>query len=384
MAGFLSVAGLSSVLRPALKLCNLNMRSHSKSREKRVTIKDIAKVAGVTHGTVSRALNDSPLVKVETAKRIKRIAKRMGYRPDRIAQSLKRRRTKTIGLIIPDILNPFFATITHGVEEKATELGYHVILVNTNRDLVREASEIKLLCERKVDGLVICPISYGSAKHLRRFKNESPFILLGSNMPGLVVDYVVSDDVQGAYLATTHLIDLGHRRIAHISDPSNTSPAESRTTGYKKALLERKIRVEENLVVPGGANIDSGYNAAGKLFEMPDPPTAIFAANDLTAIGVLALAKERSISVPEELAVVGYDDIEIAKYVEPPLTTVAQDKRRLGRLAVQLLCDKLNSQEETDIHQIVVQPTLVVRASSRTASKSVLNLSKVTVESPSS
>ena len=145
--------------------------------KKKVTIRDIAKVAGVTHGTVSRALRGSPLVRAETAERIKSIARNMGYRPNRIAQSLRQKRTKTIGLVIPDISNPFFSTLTCGVEEKASELEYHVILVNTSRDLDKEASEIELLRERMVEGLIICPVSYGSAGHLKCLKNEIPFVL---------------------------------------------------------------------------------------------------------------------------------------------------------------------------------------------------------------
>ena len=195
----------------------------SKMAKKRVTIREIAKVAKVTHSTVSRALNNSPLVKPETAERIRNIAELMGYRPNRIARSLKQGNTNTIGLVIPDISNPFFSIIAYSVEKKAKELGYHVILVNTNRNLDNEANHIAFLCERMVDGLIICPASYGSAKHLKYFKDEIPLVLLASNIPDLDVDYVMSDDVQGAYLATIHLIDLGHRRIAHISDPPNTS-----------------------------------------------------------------------------------------------------------------------------------------------------------------
>ena len=337
-----------------------------------VTIKDIAKAVGVSHSTVSRALNKSSLVNERTLARIRQMAGEMGYRPNVIAQGLKRKGTKTIALVVPDIANPYFITVAIGVQEKMRAFGYHMILANTNRNLETESEEIKLLCHRMIDGLVICPLSEASVPCLGYLReHEVPFVIVSRDVKGIATPVVLPDDFYGAYLATAHLADLGHTRIAHIAGPEKASVTVDRIAGYKAALSERGLSTDGQLVTMGPLDMSGGYEGARTFLERDDPPTAIFAANDLIAIGVLGYARERGIRIPEDIALVGFDDIEVARYLEVPLTTVAQPAREIGNRAGELLYEALHSPSETPFHRVIMRPTLVIRESSGAARREV-------------
>ena len=338
-----------------------------------VTIKDIAKAVGVSHSTVSRALNRSSLVNERTLARICQMAEEMEYRPNVIAQGLKRKGTKTIALVVPDIANPYFITLAIGVQEKMRTFGYHMILANTNRDLETEAEEIKVLCHRMIDGLVICPLSEASVECLSYLRAQKvPFVVVSRDVKGIAAPVVLPDDFYGAYLATAHLADLGHTRIAHIAGPQKASVTENRIAGYKAALSERGLSTDEQLVTMGPFDITGGYEGARTFLERADFPTAIFAANDLIAIGVLGYIREKGLRVPEDIALVGFDDIEVARHLEVPLTTVAQPTRGIGNRAGELLYEALNSLSGSPFPRIVMRPTLVVRKSGGAARMEVV------------
>jgi len=293
------------------------------------------------------------------------MAEEMGYRPNVIAQGLKRKGTKTIALVVPDISNPYFITVAIGVQEKIRAFGYHMILANTNRNLETEAEEIEVLCHRMIDGLVICPLSEASVTCLSYLRaHKVPFVIVSRDIRGIDITAVLPDDFYGAYLATAHLADLGHTRIAHIAGPWKSSVTEDRIAGYKAALSERGLSTDEKLIVTGPFDMSGGYEGGRRFLERDDPPTAIFAANDLIAIGVLGYTREKGLRVPEDIALVGFDDIEVARYLEVPLTTVAQPAREIGNRAGELLYEALNSPSESPFSRVIMRPTIVIRESS--------------------
>ncbi len=316
-----------------------------------VSIKDIARLAGVSHSTVSRALHKSPLIPLATAQRIQQIAQEQGYTASAIARSLVTRRTQAIGVVVTSIADPFNGDVVAGIEEVANERGYSVILATSQADPDRELAVVRSCQERRVDGILVASSRVGALYMPILSELEIPIVLI-NNQHGSDFAYSIRiDNVHGMRLATEHLLELGHTRIAYVGDRFGLHSDEERFAGYSEALQARQISLDKALIVRGDGKADEGAAALDQLLEARSRPTAVACYNDMTAIGLMRRAQELGISVPEELSVTGFDDIPFAAFARPPLTTVRQPRRDMGRQAMKLLFALLSGEpaEKTSV-----------------------------------
>jgi len=336
------------------------MKSHP------VTIKDIARELGVSPSTVSRALKDHPDISEETRRHVRELADRMKYKPNAIALSLKNRKSNVVGVIIPQIVHYFFSSVISGIEEVAGKYGYSVMIAQSNELFDKEVEAMAALADGRIDGLLIS-ISKETVKyeHLRQFKEEGIEIVFFDRVPDeFKSDSVVIDDFQGALKAVQHLIDGGHKRILHLAGPQTRLIGRKRLKGYLQALENNRIPFDEKLVVPCDS-FDAALNMMPELVSSGLQFDAVFTVNDFTAAGVIQALKKLGKTVPEDMAVVGYGDDDIAKMIDPTLTTVRQPGKEMGARAMELLHKRLSSLDESnDIISEVLQAELVQRNSS--------------------
>jgi len=334
--------------------------------EPRITIIDVARAASVHPSTVSRVLNGRAELSLlpETRQRVLATARRLGYRPSALARSLRLRRTFTLGMLIPDITNPFFPPIIKGAEDTAHARGYNVILCNTEDSSEREATYLRVLRERQVDGLLIASSFTADTVIADLRKERFPFVLVNRGSSRGADDLgVLADNRAGMSSAIDHLVELGHRRIGIVAGPQTTTTGHERLAFAKSALRARRVRLDESLVaVSEGFSEETGYRAARRVFRAGAPPTAVVCANDLIALGVLRAAHEVGLSVPAELSIVGFNDIPLAGRFDPPLTTVRVPQQEMGARAATLLIAELEG-EPIEARRVLVDATLVVRAS---------------------
>ncbi len=328
-----------------------------------VTIKDIAEHAGVSIATVSYVVNGSRHVSPELTERVLNAVEELGYSPNEIARSLRLKQTNTIGLLIPDNSNPFFSEIAKGVEDAGFESGYNVILCNSNWKIEREVAYLELLRSRRVDGVIYHTTATDIDQIIPLIERGVPVIVLFREVDDLNVDSIRIDNHHAGHIATQHLVDLGHRQIACIKPASDERPSAFRVDGYKDALKESDIEWQESLIIPGDNRIEGGMEAAGLLLESGREFTALFAGNDAMAIGAMRAFREKGILVPSDISIVGVDDIQLASFTEPPLTTVAQPKYDAGRLAVELLLSRMDSDSDQGPKELVLDLELVQRKS---------------------
>lgn len=334
----------------------------------RVSIKDIARAAEVSHSTVSRALSDSPLVSAETKLRIQRLADEMGYSPDAQARSLVMGRTQTIGVVVTTITDPFIAEVVQSIETTAHQHNYSVILASSKSEPEREIAAVEMLHSKRVDGVVVTSSRVGALYQAHLDRLGVPVVLLNSHTKesGSYTFSINVDNRHGGFLATAHLIELSHRRIAYIAGPANHSDDLDRLAGYREALAWAGVPFDPALIVAGTGEAGGGQKALPQLLALDPRPTAAFCYNDMTAIGLLHAARAQGLDIPGDLALVGFDDIPFASYVQPPLTTVAQPKPEMGRRAVEMVLALLAETADglEAVSDILVQGELVVRASS--------------------
>ncbi|MDF2760420.1 MAG: transcriptional regulator, LacI family [Thermomicrobiales bacterium] len=305
------------------------------------TIRKVADLAGVSTATVSHVINDTRAVSAPLTARVLNAMEQLDYQPDIIARSLRRRETLTLGLIVPSIEIPFFARVAAGVEAAANDVGYSVILCNTGWSLSREVHYLNNLLARRVDGLLCISLAM-SAEHIAPvLRRRTPVVVFERTMPGVEVDAVEIDNVQGAFDATAHLLDLGHRRIGCITGLPNSSLNEERILGYRRALTERDIPFDPVLVRTGDYTAAAGMRESSELLPLPEPPTAIFAFNDLMATGVMRAVQERGLRVPADVAVIGFDGLPITEHCSPPLSTVEQPVAEMSAAAIAMLLDRI-------------------------------------------
>lgn len=304
---------------------------------KQTSIKDIARMARVSHSTVSRALRRSPLVSERTAARIRQIAEKSGYTPSAAARSLVTRRTATVGVVVTSIADPFAAEVVLGIEDAANHHDYSVILANSNAEPDREVKVVRAFAERRVDGIIVTSSRVG-AIHVDTLSNiQVPIVLLNNQHPSQFVHSVTIDNRSASLELTRYLIGLGHRRIAYIGDRYGFQSDAERFGGYRAALRRAGLRFVPEYVVAGDGKADGGKEAAEALLSLSTPPTAVFCYNDMTALGALRAAAARNLRVPADLSVAGFDDLFVAQHSAPPLTTVRQPMREMGRLALETL-----------------------------------------------
>ena len=325
------------------------------------SIKDVARLAGVSHSTVSRALRNSPRVNAETIERIQRIAAESGYRTSAVGRSLVTRRTNTIGVVVTTITDLFAAEVVSGIEEAAAARDFSIFLANSNADPDREMRLVRTLEERRVDGIVVTASRVGALYIPILSKMRVPIVLLNNQHPSEFAHSVMIDNTDASITATRHLIDLGHRRIAYIGDRNGRQSDTERFAGYRHALDAADLPFEPELVFHGDGNPEGGMDGIDRLLSLPHPPTAIFCYDDMTAIGALRQIRTRGLRVPDDVSLVGFDDLQIIRYVDPPLTTVRQPMARMGRLAMETLFDLLAGSRSN--HNIKVPGELIVRES---------------------
>jgi LacI family transcriptional regulator len=330
-----------------------------------VGIADIARDSGFSINTVSRALNNMPGVSPQTRARVLAVAERLRYTPSRVARSLlSHKATRTLGLVVTDCTNPFYAGLIRAVEDTAFNRDYNVILCNSGESHQREIGAIRMLLENRVAGMLITPVQESSEQIMDLVEREVPFVLVARRFEDVDACYVTSDNVGGAYDAASLLVSLGHRRIGHLTGRQGISSVAERLLGYKRALTEHGLNFDDTLVARDERDLMGGYRSALRLLALEPRATAIFAYNDLQAFGALRAARERRLRVPEELAIVGFDTIELSTVCDVPLTTVSQPVHELGRLSVEMLLRMMDDPRSIQERQVVLPTELVLRASS--------------------
>ncbi len=330
---------------------------------KGVTIYDIAKELGVSPATVSRALSGSDKVKEETRRKIAETAKRLNYTPNYLARSLKKKQSYTIALIISDVTNPFFTNVARGVEDTASRFGFNTIFCNTDEDPDKERVYVDLMLKKMVDGLVVS--SCGDGRTLLPLKEKGmPVVLVDRKVGKFHWDCVVGDSEGGAYTLTRHLIEVhGHKEIAVLAGPLTISTSAERIAGYKRALIEFGLPFRSELVTAGYYKEDFGYRIAKDFLSGEKRPQACFAGNNFIAIGVVRAAQEHGLRIPEDLALVTFDDLELASLLFPFFTVAKQPAYTMGSLATQLLLERIGGEKIKENREVVLKPEIIIRRS---------------------
>jgi LacI family transcriptional regulator len=330
-----------------------------------VTIRDVARVAKVHPGTVSRALNADTraLVNEETAERVLRAAEELGYRPNPIARGLKTNRSYTIGVLIPDITNPLFPPILRGIEDRLGEAGYTSLIVNTDNDPDRERSHIEAMRARQVDGFISATARLDRQLLAEAAAAGKPLVLVNRSLEDGSAPAVTVDDAFGIRLAVEHVAGLGHKRVGHVSGPQNLSTGHRRYLGFVEAMTDAGLEVQSKYVRFSNSVTEAeGARVCGELLDAAPELTAIVAANDLLALGCYDMLEERGVRCPEDISIVGFNDMPFVDRLRPPLTTVRVPQREIGTVAADLMLQRL-SDEVDGASQILLEPTLVLRGS---------------------
>ncbi|HDZ9463079.1 TPA: substrate-binding domain-containing protein [Vibrio cholerae] len=329
------------------------------------TMKDIARLAGVSTSTVSHVINKSRFVSDEIAERVNNAAQQLNYAPSALARSLKMNRTKTIGMLVTTSTNPFFGEVVKGVERSCYHQGYNLILCNTEGDNQRMKASINTLLQKRVDGLLLmCSTLEGERLDVFDRYPDIPIVVMDWGPILFTSDKIQDNSLQGGYIAAKHLIECGHKEIGCITGPLIRHQAQMRYEGYKRALAEAGIAINPDWIVESDFECEGGYQAFEKLYERGKLPSALFVSNDMMAMGVIQAASQRGLRVPDDLSLIGYDDVHIAKFMTPALTTIHQPKYRLGKAAVDTLLYRLEN-PDTTAQVVQLEPTLVVRNSVR-------------------
>jgi LacI family transcriptional regulator len=337
-------------------------RSTAKKNGKAASIYDVARESKVSVFTVSAVINNKSHVGKKLRARVEKAIRKLNYRPNLIARSLAQQRTHTIGMIVPDIANPFFPMVVRGAEDAAQRHGYNLLLCNSDDALDKEESQIELLLSKRVDGILLTKAVGEFRPGLRQMIQEvnTPFVLVMRTYPKLTKDAVISDDYQGAYDAVSHLARAGRRRIALVSGPLKVSNARARFEGFHDALKARGLSFEEKLVIEGDYRMESGYRAGHALFS--HQPEGIYVANHLMTVGFLKAAEEMGLSCPEDFGLVSFDDYPWLGVFHPKLTTVELPKHQLGSEAVELLIERIGGSKKKAVVR-KLQPELRIRES---------------------
>jgi LacI family transcriptional regulator len=325
------------------------------------TIKDIAKRAEVSTATVSRALNNSGYVGIKTKEKIRSIAKELNYVPNVMARNLSKSESNVVGVVVPEITNPFFGEVIKGITSTADKNNLSIILYSTDEAVHKELRCLQLLKEQRVQGLVLttsCEDENFNSMHLKALQDLGiPIVLMDRDVKYSNFDAVFFDDIHGAYLGVDALIKAGHRKIAALSGPTVMRPGRDRLRGYKKAFFMNNIPLDESYIFYGEHNMESGYKETKEILQMKEPPTAIFATNNMVCLGCMKALCELGIRIPQDIALVGFDQIETFDILNLKISVVFKDTEKMGKTAMELLLEKLNDKEGERHTKRVILPT---------------------------
>lgn len=341
----------------------------------KVTIADIAKELNVTPATVSRALSNHPAISLKTREAVQKTASRLNYKKNTIAASLQSGKTNVIGVIIPSAEINFFGSVVHGIESIANQNGYNVLIYQSNEDMRHEAKGIETFLSARVDGILasIAKNTVDFSHFLEVKARNIPLVFFDRTNDDLGLPSVVIDDFKGAFLATEHLIKQGYKRIAHISASQHISIWNTRLKGYKAALAAYNIPFDESLIYVGNISIESGKEAVKYFFEKPNPPDAIFAVEDFTALGAIKELKDRNIKIPGKVGVIGFANEHFGEHITPSLSTVDQQTALMGKESIKLLLELISPKEKNKQHnrKIILEPIPIFRESSMKKKKTL-------------
>jgi len=342
---------------------NLKQESSIQQTSKRVTLLDVANASGLSRATVSLVLRDSPLVAEETRQRVQEAMQNLGYVYHRAAANLRSHKSHTVGLVVSDITNPFFAEMTMSIEAQLDSANYVSLLCNTSEMVNKQERLLSTMQEYSADGILLSPARGTPVATIEKLqRSRLPFVLFGRHVPGIQADYVGADNIVGAGVAVEHLISLGHRKIAFIGGPVNTSTRQEREQGWRQAQTDHNLPINESFVVTTSATREGGSQVIRQLLQLPDKPTACLCFNDVMAFGVLLGLQSMNLRPGADFAVIGFDDIAESAMMHTKLTTMAMSPRLIGAEAVQLLLDLIETPDKLP-RQIILQPQLVIRES---------------------
>ena len=332
------------------------------------TIKDVAKMAGVSTTTVSHVINKTRFVAKETEEAVMQAIKSLKYSPSAVARSLKVNTTKSIGMIVTTSESPYFAEIIHAVEDHCYRQGYSLFLCNTQNDPEKIKNHVEMLAKKRVDGLLVMCSEYTqhSLDVLSGFSSV-PMVVMDWG-PNVDTDIIEDNSFTGGYIATKHLIDCGHKAIGLIAGELDKTTARTRYEGFVKAMNEANLSIHENWIMEGFFEPEDGYECMNKILSQDNLPTAVFCCNDVMALGAISAITEKGLRVPDDISIIGYDNIHSSRFYAPPLTTIHQSKSRLGAQAVNLLFERIANKDNNnhEKHRIAIHPELVLRKSVRT------------------
>ncbi|NEC85607.1 LacI family DNA-binding transcriptional regulator [Streptomyces sp. SID12501] len=326
------------------------------------SIKDVAAEAGVSVATVSRVLNEHPSVSVDARARVLAAVEALGYRPNAVARSLRTDQTRTLGLVISDVMNPYFTTLARSVEEEARALGYSVIIGNADERPDLQDHHVRTLLDRRIDGLLVSPTDGGSPLMLDTARGGTPMVFVDRWIPGLDVDVPVvrADGRQAVRDLVAHLYGLGHRRLAIIAGPAATTTGSERVEAFREALAEYGLPLPDAYTGQGDFQAESGRRVTDAFLDLAEPPEVVFAADNLMALGALDAVRARGMRVPQDIALAAFDDIPWFVHTDPPVTAIAQPTGELGRAAVRALVDMIEGRPP---QSVTLAAHLVVRRS---------------------
>ena len=326
-------------------------------------MKDVARLAGVSTSTVSHVINKNRFVSDPIRDKVLAVIKQLNYAPSALARSLKLNQTRTIGMLVTASSNPFYAEVVRGVERSCYERGYSLILCNTEGDIDRMSRSIETLMQKRVDGLLLmCTENHRPSQDILRCYPSLPIIMMDWAPFEGVNDVIQDNSLLGGEMATSYLIARGYTRIACIAGPQDKTPAKERLEGYRQAMDRAGLPIPSGYEVASDFEFGGGLVAMKQLLALPEPPEAVFTSNDAMAVGVYQALHQAGLSIPQDMAVIGYDDIEIAQYMTPPLTTIHQPKDDLGELAIDTLIHRLNN-PEAEPQVLILTPELIERGS---------------------
>jgi DNA-binding LacI/PurR family transcriptional regulator len=330
----------------------------------KTTIYDVAREAGVSIATVSKVINNTGRISEKTRRKVHDVMERLHYQPSMVASALTGKRTGTIGLLVPNIANPYFGEVARNIEDWAQKQGFGVVICSTDRSEEKTEHYLSLLSRKRVDGFIIASyIKLSLVEEL--LKEKTPLVLFSIDLPSLAVSTVSIDDYRGGFQSTSHLLSLGHKKIGVIAE--DLSRSSYRVQGYKDAIKGAGIKFTESVVIHTEATIENGAKAAEQLFHIPsDRPTAIMACNDILAIGAMRQAQSLGIKVPEELSIIGFDNTILAEIASPPLTSIAQPIKEMTRQAIMLLLEQMDN-EAAPKQRVLMLPQMIMRHSTTSA-----------------